>query len=114
MTTSQPKRASYKGRVLVPLVDTNPRKPGTMGYDAWEKIRFGMTYEEYCTAGGARVHLDWDRARGWIKFADETPLLLTAGPAVVTEAEPVQTCAEPVAPATLTKAERKALRKAAA
>jgi len=108
MTTSSPKRASYSGRVIVPLVATNPRKPGTVGFNSWNRITFGMTYDAYILAGGRRQDIDWDRARGWVKFADETPLLLMAGPAIVTEPEPSQD----VLP--MTKAQRKAQRSAAA
>ena len=74
-------KSSYPhSAIIVRLTSTNPRKPGTQGYDAWNLIRDGMTVGEYLAAHkatGAKIpalaHLDWDRGHGWSRFEGETP-----------------------------------------
>jgi hypothetical protein len=134
-------RTTYSpDRVIVRIMPTNPRKPTTQGYEAWECLTEGMTFAQYVAAVArraagkiaARDHLDWDRAHGWVRFADETPEaaseIKTPAPKVaefnpdvapVMESAPEATdlaaavdarlAAEQEKP--LTKAERKALRK---
>lgn len=98
-------------RVVVRISASNPRKQGTQGYEAWEQAWVGgraeMTYGEYAAAVktkiSARDHFGWDRAHGWVRFADETPEQATAG-------APKPVAATPAAPAPVpTLAEAKAL-----
>lgn len=64
-TATRPGRASgYAGMVIVKLVDKNPRREGTHGFNSWALLRKGMTYEQYIAAGGRRVDLWWDIEHG--------------------------------------------------
>lgn len=71
--------------VIVRLVDSNPRKPGTQGHAAWDLGKSGMTVAEYLAATApagkipARDHLGWDREHGWVRFSHETAEEALAG-----------------------------------
>lgn len=54
----------YAGKVIVKLVDENPRREGTHGFNSWKLLRKNMTYEQYITAGGRREDLAWDLLKG--------------------------------------------------
>jgi hypothetical protein len=63
-------------RIVVAVEAQNPRKPGTQGHANWAAQTFPCTYAAYVAACptkiAARDHFDWDRARGWVRFEDET------------------------------------------
>lgn len=59
----------YSGKRIVKLVKDNPRREDTHGYNSWELLRKGMTYEQYIEAGGRRVDLAWDILKGNVKLA---------------------------------------------
>lgn len=58
----------YSGKRIVKLVKENPRREDTHGYNSWELLRKGMTYEQYIEAGGRRVDLAWDIMKGNVKL----------------------------------------------
>ena len=58
----------YSGKVIVKLVKENPRREDTHGYNSWELLRKGMTYEQYIEAGGRRVDLAWDILKKNVKL----------------------------------------------
>jgi hypothetical protein len=60
--------SAFSGKTIHKLVDKNPRREGTAGYKAWEKLRSGMTYEQYLAAGGARNHLAWDLEHKFVEL----------------------------------------------
>ncbi len=68
--TAAPKgRASeFTGQRIIRLKKENPRREGSKGYQSWEVIEKGMTYEQYIEAGGRRVDLAWDIAHGNIRM----------------------------------------------
>lgn len=59
----------YSTKRIIKLVKTNPRREDTHGYNSWELLRKGMTYEQYIEAGGRRVDLAWDILKGNVKLA---------------------------------------------
>jgi hypothetical protein len=71
-TTATGERAgrtsAFAGKVIRKVADANPRREGTNGYNSWELIKNGMTYEKYIAAGGRRQDLAWDLARGYVKL----------------------------------------------
>jgi hypothetical protein len=61
-------RASkFAGCTFKKLVKENPRNAGSVGHKMWDKLRTGMTYEQYIANGGGRSHLAWDIAHGHVK-----------------------------------------------
>jgi hypothetical protein len=67
--TAQPGRVSqFAGKVIVKLVDSNPRREGTNGYHSFSLIRKNMTYEQFIAAGGRRQDLVWDINKGNAKL----------------------------------------------
>lgn len=59
--------SAFAGKVLRKVATDNPRREGTHGYNSWEHIKNGMTYEKYIEAGGRRQDLAWDLAHGFVK-----------------------------------------------
>lgn len=47
---------------------TNPRREGTHGYKSWEKIKDGMTYEDFVKGGGRNRDLAHDVQEGRIEL----------------------------------------------
>jgi hypothetical protein len=65
----RPGRVSeFSGKVIRKLVEKNPRKEGTKGFESWSVLRDGMTYDKYIEAGGRRQDLAWDLAHKWVKM----------------------------------------------
>lgn len=60
--------SAFAGKVIRKVADKNPRREGTHGYNSWELIKNGMTYEKYIAAGGRRNDLAWDLERGFVKL----------------------------------------------
>lgn len=60
--------SAFAGKKIQKLADKNPRREGTAGYKSWEKIRNGMTYEQYLEAGGRRQDLAWDIEHKYVKL----------------------------------------------
>lgn len=66
--TSAPRGSGeFAGKVLIPLVDENPRREGSAGYDNWKLIKKGMTFEQYVEKGGEVGKLRTEIARGNLK-----------------------------------------------
>lgn len=59
--------SKFAGCTFKKLVKENPRNAGSVGYKMWDKLRTGMTYEQYIANGGGRSHLAWDIAHGNVK-----------------------------------------------
>ena len=59
----------FSGKKITKLVSKNPRREGTSGFDSFNLIRNGMTYEQYLEAGGVRRDLEWDVAHDWVKVS---------------------------------------------
>jgi hypothetical protein len=53
------------------LVKDNPRREGTEGYKSWEKIKNGMTYDDYLNAGGRNRDLRHDILAKRIELRDK-------------------------------------------
>jgi hypothetical protein len=60
--------SAFAGKVIRKVATSNPRREGTHGYNSWEALKSGMTYEKYIAAGGRRQDLAWDLAKGYIKL----------------------------------------------
>ena len=68
-TEGGPGRVSaFAGKTIVRLVKENPRREDTHGYNSWNLLKKGMTYEQYIAAGGRRVDLAWDIMKGNVKL----------------------------------------------
>ncbi len=50
----------FAKHIIVKLVQYNPRRDGTHGWDSWEVLKPDMTYEQFLKAGGRHVDLAWD------------------------------------------------------
>jgi hypothetical protein len=111
----------YSGMVITKLTETNPRKPGTHGANAWNSYQSGITYEQYRALGLGRNHLQWDIDHKFVSLAlpvvtateQSAPAaepVVSVEAAVITTAasEPEQVIAalETVNPADLAKAEK--------
>lgn len=59
----------YSGKRIIKLRKDNPRREDTHGYNSWNLLKKGMTYEQYIAAGGRRVDLAWDIEKGNVKLA---------------------------------------------
>jgi hypothetical protein len=60
--------SAFAGKVIRKVATENPRREGTHGYNSWELIKNGMSYEKYIEAGGRRQDLAWDLERGYVKL----------------------------------------------
>lgn len=60
--------SQFAGKTIVRLVKGNPRREDTHGYNSWNLLKKGMTYEQYIAAGGRRVDLAWDLMKGNVKL----------------------------------------------
>jgi hypothetical protein len=60
--------SAFAGKVIRKVADKNPRREGTHGFNSWECIKNGMSYEKYLEAGGRRTDLAWDLAKGYVKL----------------------------------------------
>lgn len=49
-------------------IKENPRREGSTGYESWNKIKKGMTYEEFIKAGGNPGSLRVEVAKGRVKM----------------------------------------------
>jgi hypothetical protein len=65
---SGPKASSKAGKVISKLVKTNPRREGTHGWNSFNIIKTGMTYEEYIDLGGRANDLQWDIDHKWVEL----------------------------------------------
>lgn len=69
--------SKYAGSRIRLLVDENPRRRGTIGYEAWEKMEHGMLYEEYIkrtatlSGGGGHKHLIYCIEKGYVELKGE-------------------------------------------
>lgn len=61
--------STYAGKVITKLVDENPRREGTAGFQSFALIKNGMTYEQYVSKGGRRQDLAWDEAHKYVKVS---------------------------------------------
>jgi hypothetical protein len=59
----------HAGKNITKLVKENPRRKGTNGFDSFNKIKSGMTYEQYIAAGGRLVDLNWDIEHRYVKVS---------------------------------------------
>ena len=80
LTKPRGRQARYAGMRLFKTTAVNPRRKGSHGYNSFELIRDGMTYEAYLDAGGRLRDLKWDIDRGWVEarpgmHAMEQPLI---------------------------------------
>lgn len=53
---------------IVKLADGNPRRKGTFGYKSFDKIKNGMTVEQFVEKGGRLRDLHWDLERKHVKL----------------------------------------------
>jgi hypothetical protein len=60
-------RNNFAGCKLRKLVKDNPRKAGTHGFNSFNVIKDGMTFEAYITAGGRANDLRWDVEHNWVE-----------------------------------------------
>lgn len=60
--------SQYAGKRLHIVTKTNPRRAGTAGWNSFEVMREGMTYEEYRLKGGRSNDLAWDVAHGYVEM----------------------------------------------
>jgi hypothetical protein len=74
------RRLAFEGHTIHRLIGENPRRPGTGGFESWNKITDGMLFEDYITKGGRTQDLKWDLDRGWVELRKSGK---------VTKAEPV-------------------------
>ena len=58
----------FAGKIIRKVESKNPRKEGTKGFESWNVLKGGMTYEQYVAAGGRRQDLAWDLERNWVKL----------------------------------------------
>ena len=63
-------RISFKGCKIFKNQQENPRRPGSLGFAAWELLQDGMTFDEYLAAGGGGNHLRWDWDHGLVRIVD--------------------------------------------
>lgn len=71
-TKAARQRAStFTGKALRPLVDSNPRRPGTAGHASFQIIldRPGISAEEFRAHGGRLNDLHWDVRKGHVEAA---------------------------------------------
>ena len=61
-------KANKAGKIITKLVKTNPRREGTHGYNSFNLIKNGMTYEEYIDLGGRANDLQWDLDHNWVEL----------------------------------------------
>jgi hypothetical protein len=61
--------SQFAGKTIIRLVKGNPRREDTHGYNSWNLLKKGMTYEQYIAAGGRRVDLAWDLMKGNVKLS---------------------------------------------
>lgn len=73
-TRSQPRstglpgpHSMYAGKRLYKTSDNNPRREGTHGWTSFDRLKSGMTYEEYRLAGGRSNDLAWDIKHGYVE-----------------------------------------------
>jgi hypothetical protein len=59
----------YSGKTIIRLEKVNPRREDTHGFNSWNLLKKGMTYEQFITAGGRRVDLAWDIMKGNVKLS---------------------------------------------
>ena len=60
-------RTTVDGRVIVLLVDTNPKQPRSKSYSRFALYATGMTVSEYVAIGGHRSDIPFDVSRGYIR-----------------------------------------------
>lgn len=66
--TSAGRTSQFAGMRIVRLQKENPRREGSEGYNSWNVIKKGMTYEEFIKAGGSAGSLRKEVANGRIKM----------------------------------------------
>jgi len=54
---------------IVSQVEGNPRREGSIGFKSFNKIKNGMTYEQYIAAGGRRQDLDFDLKQKYVRLS---------------------------------------------
>lgn len=60
--------SAFAGMRIVRLQKENPRREGSEGYNSWNVIKKGMTYEDFIKAGGSAGSLRKEVANGRIKM----------------------------------------------
>ncbi len=66
------RRGKFSGKIIIAQRKTNPRRPGSHGFGAFEIVLSkpeGISFEEYVKAGGETKHLEWDIAHGFVSIA---------------------------------------------
>jgi DNA-binding MarR family transcriptional regulator len=69
-------RGGFAGKYIFKLVQTNPRREGTHGWNSFNIVTDGMSYEDYKRAGGRNNDLQWDIDHNFLTTgdtADEKP-----------------------------------------
>lgn len=61
--------SAFSGKTITKLVDKNPRREGTHGFNSFALIKNGMTYEQYVEKGGRRNDLQWDVDHKFVKVS---------------------------------------------
>lgn len=62
------KRSKFTGKRIYKVVSDNPRRKGTHGYNSFELLKDGMSFEEYKAAGGRNNDLQWDLDKGFVEL----------------------------------------------
>mgnify|MGYP005829755713 CR=1 FL=1 len=57
---------------IVKTVDENPRRKNTFGYKSFQKIKNGMTVEQFIEKGGRLRDLHWDINKGYVKLSKKS------------------------------------------
>ena len=65
------KTSRLTGQYLYRKRKTNPRRPGSHSHAMWEKMKDGMTYEDYLAMGGKPVDLLYEIKNGRIEARGE-------------------------------------------
>lgn len=62
------RRRAHKTSIIKVLVESNPKRKGTLAYTRFELYRSGMTVAEYITAGGRTGDVNHDVTEGYIEL----------------------------------------------
>ena len=66
-------------QVISYVLDRNPRRSGTAGYNNWSRYRVGMSLKEYAATGGTFNHLKWDLDHGYVTVVRGTTFTVPTG-----------------------------------
>jgi hypothetical protein len=61
-------RTGFSGMRIYKLVAKNPRREGTHGYNSFNLVTDGMTFDEYKSKGGRNIDLAWDIDKKFVEL----------------------------------------------